>query len=121
MGEESDARGVSRYAFFVADPDNPGTWSKEQAESLRALGGTEREETLPLERAKARLITVDKADGSRYVRAEHEGLVILAHETKPTPNLERRVLLALRALYIRKPTQDLYTKAAAEIRKKLGK
>jgi hypothetical protein len=53
-------------------------------------------------------------DKSLYVRAETSGLVILAHESKPTPNLEERALIALRALYLRKPKPKLYETAKAK-------
>ena len=59
-------------------------------------------------------VTVKMDDGSLYVRAETAGLVVLAHESKPTANLEQRVLLALRALYIVKPKAKLYDAAKAK-------
>ena len=58
-------------------------------------------------------------DGSLWVRGEAGGMVVVAHEEKPTSNLERRVLLALRALYIYKPKKGLYDAAKAAAIKKL--
>ena len=46
--------------------------------------------------------------------------MIVAHETKPTPTLEKRVLLALRALYIKRPTKNLYATALQAARKKMN-
>ena len=68
---------------------------------------------------KANVIKM-KLDGTLYMYAEAGGLVVIAHETKPTRNLQERVLLALRYLYIRKPKAGLYTAATAAARKKLS-
>ncbi len=125
VGGSGDPNGECRYAFFVADPDAPGEWSGAQAASLKAMnpaGAAEKEAPLPkAENVKAKVVTVKMDDGSLYVRAETSGLVVLAHESKPTSNLEQRVLLALRALYICKPKPKLYgeakAKAVAELEK----
>jgi len=69
---------------------------------------------------QVKLLRVDAEDGSAYLRGEADGLVVLAHETKPTPTLEERVLLALRALYIKRPTPHLYDEAVKQARKRLG-
>jgi len=110
--------GMYRYAIFIADPDNPGHWSEDQANGLKNLEGasaSEKTVPLPLTRGvKAKVVTVKGAAGGRYIRAESEGLVILAHESKPTGRQEERVLRALRALYIKRPTKDLYTAALKE-------
>jgi len=117
VGDTSDPNGEARYAFFVADPDSPGDWSQTQASSLKALnpaGVTEKSETLPLSDVKANVVAVKMTDNSLYVRAETGGVVIMAHESKPTPNLEERVLIALRALNMRRPKPKLYEAAAAK-------
>jgi len=123
-GSPDGPHGQGRYAFFVADPDSPGTWSKEQADSLKMLAPSGvKESTKPLPMAKGvqvKLLRVDAEDGSAYLRGEADGLVVLAHETKPTPTLEERVLLALRALYIKRPTPHLYDEAVKQARKRLG-
>ena len=118
-------QGTARYAFFVAHPDNGGSWAAEQAQSLKGInpaGTKERQVTLPLMKngVKADVITVEAEDGSRYVRAEARGLVVIAHEGKPTSNLEKRVVLALRSLYIRRPTPRLYDEALAKAKAKIA-
>jgi len=117
--------GHGRYAFFVADPDLPGGWSEAQAASLKALnpaGAKETLEPLPLMKGqKARLLAVELDDESRYVRAEANGLVVLAHETKPTQMLEKRALAALRALHIRRPKPKLYDEAVEQAMANLPK
>jgi hypothetical protein len=121
--DDSDTNSLSRYAFFVADPDEPGTWTTAQAASLKALNpSTAKEKTaaVPMQDGvKAKVITVSLADGSRYVRAETGGLVVLAFENRPTSNLEERTVLALSALYIRRPTAKIYDKALVEARKNI--
>ena len=123
VGDEDGPHGISRYAFFVADPDNPGTWSNEQAASLKLHNPNGvKEYTKPLPRAKgvqARMIEVKAEDGSLYLRAESAGLVVLAHESKPSKTLEERVLLGLRALYIKRPTPHLYDEALKAAREKI--
>jgi hypothetical protein len=118
VGGTGDPNGECRYAFFVANPDAPGEWSGAQAASLKALnpaGAAERDVPLPkAENVKAKVVTVKVEGGSLYVRAETGGLVVLAHESKPTSNLEERVLLALRGLYICKPKPKLYEEAKAK-------
>ncbi len=118
VGAAGDPQGESRYAFFVADPDAPGEWSAVQASSLKAMnppGAAEKDVPLPLtDGVKAKVITVKMDDGSLYVRAEAGGVVVLAHESKPTPILEERVVDALRALYICKPKTKLYDEAKAK-------
>ncbi len=117
VGAAGDPQGESRYAFFVANPDSPGDWSSAQASSLKGMnpaGAAEKETPLPLiDNVKAKVITVKMDDGSLYVRAETGGLVVLGHESKPTPILEERVIDALRALYLRKPKPKLYDEAKA--------
>jgi len=118
VGGTGDPNGECRYAFFVANPDAPGEWSAAQAASLMAMnpaGAAERNVPLPkAENVKAKVVTVKMDDGSLYVRAETGGLVVLAHESKPTSNLEERVLMALRGLYIGKPKPKLYEEAKAK-------
>jgi len=125
VGGPGEPQGESRYAFFVADPDAPGDWSSSQATSLKAMnpaGAAEKEMPLPMvDNVKAKVITVKNDDGSLYVRAETGGLVILAYESKPTPILEQRVLLALRALYLRQPKPKLYAAAKAKAEEALSK
>ena len=70
-------------------------------------------------KVKANFIIVKRNDGSVELRAECSGLVICARETKPTPNLEERVAIALSSLYIRRPKKDLYTKALIEAKKRI--
>jgi hypothetical protein len=122
VGDADEPGGMGRYAFFVADPDNPGGWSKAQAASLKGLypgGVSESSKPLPMSTTpemkgvKVHLIRVKADDGSLYMRGEANGLVVMAHESNPTKNLEERVLLALRALYIKRPTPKLYDAAAA--------
>ena len=55
------------------------------------------------------------------MRAEVGGLVICAKESKPTPNLQERVLLALRALYIRRPKPGVYAEAMKQASKRVSK
>ncbi|MHC4550337.1 MAG: hypothetical protein ACYTEZ_16325 [Planctomycetota bacterium] len=123
VGEESGPDGRGRYAFFVADPDRPGQWSAAQARSLKALRpdrAKEKKVPLPLAKGlKARLLTVAMEDKSLYVRADLEGLVVLAHESQPTRNLAKRVLRALRVLYIKRPKARLYDEAHARARQRL--
>jgi hypothetical protein len=115
VGAAGDPNGESRYAFFVSDPDRPGNWSEAQASSLKAMnpaGATEKHAPLPtLDSVKATVIAVKMDDGSLYVRGETQGLVVLGHEAKPSSNLEERVLIALRALYQRRPKPSLYAEA----------
>jgi len=124
-GSDKDPQGESMYSFFVADPDAPGDWSARQAESLRALEPTAtktRSVALKLlPGVKADVIEVKLENGTLWLRAEAGGMVVMARETNPTKNLEERVLLALRALQIRKPTPNLYGKALAEARKQIDK
>jgi hypothetical protein len=105
----------SRYAFFVSDPDEEGDWSSSQASSLKGLnpaGVAEKQVPLPIAAdVKATVTSVKPDDGSLYVRGETHGLVVLAHEAKPTPNLEERVVIALNALYERRPKPNLYAEA----------
>jgi hypothetical protein len=117
--------GRGNYSMFVADPDKPGTWSKEQSDSLLETdpGATKQKRTaLPhADGVKATVVTLTRKDGSIEMRAEVEGLVICARESKPTPNLEQRVLLALRALYIRRPKAGVYAAAMTEAVKRISK
>jgi len=117
VGEETGPYGVSRYAFWVSDPDHPASWRNDQAVSLKALnpnGAKEKQvaaTSIKGHPIKVNLITVPLDDGGLYVRGESEGLVVLAHEAKPTKNLEERVVLALRSLWLRKPKAKLYDAA----------
>ncbi|MHC4954735.1 MAG: hypothetical protein ACYTGZ_12690 [Planctomycetota bacterium] len=124
-GDEDDKHGRVNYSFFVADPDKPGTWSTEQADAIKALepAGTKiKKIELPMAKGvKADVIDVKRTDGSRWVRAEVEGLVVLARETKPTSNLADRVIRALRVLYIRRPTKNLYGQLLPEAAKTINK
>ena len=54
------------------------------------------------------------------MRAEVSGLVIMARETKPTKNLAERVVRALAALYIKRPTAKLYDAAYLEAKKAIS-
>ncbi|HEX5135875.1 MAG TPA: hypothetical protein VFY93_02805 [Planctomycetota bacterium] len=115
VGAAGDPQGECRYAFFVADPDNAGDWSATQAASLKGLnpaGVTEKQEPLPFAGVKATVVSVKMEDGGLYVRGEAGGLVVLAHEAKPTPALEDRVVIALDALYQVRPKPRLYAEAA---------
>ena len=122
-GEQGGPHGRSRYAFYVADPDAPGDWSATEAASLKELhpeGAKERPRPLPFAKGvTAAVLEVRMPDKSVYLRAEAAGLVVLAHETKPTRNLEERVLLALRALWMKRPTPKIYAEAAAAAQKVL--
>jgi hypothetical protein len=123
LGETGEDSGRGRYAFFVSDPDAPGTWSAEQVTSLKALyptGASEKTKPLPmLKGVEAKLLTIKAEDGSLYIRGEAAGLVVLAHESNPTKNLEERVLGALRVLHIKRPTPKLYDVPGAAAQKKL--
>ncbi|MHC4819051.1 MAG: hypothetical protein ACYTF8_13450 [Planctomycetota bacterium] len=124
VGEDEGPHGAGRYAFFVADPDRPGKWAEEQVATLKALnpgGVKESKRPIPETKAKAQVTTVKAEDGSVYVRAESEGLVVMAHESKPTENLQKRVLLALAYLHLYKPNPGIYTKMTAEAKKVLAK
>jgi len=117
VGSDDGPHGGARYALFVANPDKPGKWSEEQAATFKALnpaGVNESKKSVPETKAKANVVTVKIDDGSVYIRAESDGLVILAHESKPTKNLEERVLLALGYLHLYKPKAKIYAKAQAE-------
>ncbi len=125
VGEESDANGRGSYAFWIGDPDRKGTWSADQVASLKETNPSGvSEKRLPMSRLVSRqeqvdLLSVKSGDGGLYMRGECRGLVVFAHESKPTPNLERRVLDAVAALFIKRPTPALYEKAAAEARARL--
>ena len=117
VGSDTGPYGTSRYAFWVSDPDHPASWRHDQAASLKALNpaaAKEKQVSTTSVRGhpiKATVIHVPLDDGSLYVRAEAEGLVVLAHESKPTKNLEERVVLALRSLWLRKPQPKVYDAA----------
>jgi len=124
-GSEKDPRGESMYSFFVADPDDPKGWSQAQADSLKELEpDSTRSRQVALSRmkgVKADVIEVRIPNGTLWLRAEAGGMVVMARETKPTKNLEQRVLLALRALQIRRPTPHLYAAALKKAREKIDK
>jgi hypothetical protein len=124
VGEDDGPYGAGRYSFFVADPDRPGKWSEEQVATLKALNpGGVKEGKRPVPNTngkKAAVLTAKSDDGSVYMRAESEGLVVMAHESKPTEHLEKRVLLALGYLYLYKPKPGIYSEMAAEARKRLA-
>jgi hypothetical protein len=126
VGEDEGPHGAGRYSFFVADPDRPGKWATEQVATLKALnpaGVKESKRPVPIPEAKtkpkATVTTVEAEDGSVYVRAESEGLVVMAHESKPTGNLQERVLFALAYLYLYKPKAGIYDKVTAEAKRRL--
>lgn len=115
VGVSGEAQGQSRYAFFVSDPDEQGDWSSAQATGMKALnpaGASEKQVPLPhASDVKATVILVKEDNGGLYVRGETHGLVVLAHEERPTQNLEERVVIALNALYDRRPKPNLYAEA----------
>jgi hypothetical protein len=123
VGSDDSKHGSARYSFFVADPDNPGNWSNEQTASLKLLnpnGVKEYSKPLLMRKGRtAKFVQVKTEEGSVYLHAEADGLVVMAHESKPTDKLEERVLLALSALDIKRPTPNLYdaatTKAIAKL------
>lgn len=122
VGEDEGPHGAGRYSFFVADPDRPGKWAEEQLATLKALnpgGVKESKHPVPETKAKALVTTVKAEDGSVYVRAESDGLVVMAHESKPTGNLQQRVMLALAYLHLYKPKPGIYDKMTAEAKKRL--
>jgi hypothetical protein len=123
-GEKDGPYGVGRYAFFVADPDKSAPWIDEMAEALKEINPASADEklvNLPMQKpaVKATLITVKGDDKSLYVYAKTGGLVVIAHESKPTSNLKERALLGLRALYIKRPKKDLYKEATEKARQAL--
>ena len=124
VGDEGSKDGQSRYAFFVADPDKPSPWVGEQLAALKGInpgGVKEKQVDLPLTKGiKATHVTVKTEDGGLYVYAAHGGLVVIAHETKPTRNLDRRVVYALSGLFIKRPTPDLYKAATEEAKRQLS-
>lgn len=126
IGYAARVAGAGDYAFYVADPDRPGRWSAEQAEALQALhppGVKRTRARLPLMRGagvKAYVLRVRTPDQGLYVRAEAQGLVVLAHEEQPTSNLVKRVLGALRVLYLKRPQAKLYEEALAQARARLA-
>jgi hypothetical protein len=126
VAKTEDEEGASyRYAMFVSNPDDRGTWSQEQAEGLKALGSggaSEKRVPLPLTKGvQATVLTVEDGSGGRYVRAECDGLVVLAHESQPTQRLEERVMAALRVLYIKRPTPNIYAKALEKAKAELAR
>ena len=108
------AAGSSRYAFWVSDPDDPGTWREEQAAALRG-GAGEREVDMRGGATVEVLIRAIPLEGAAVVRGDAGGLVVLAREATPAANLEQRVVTALRALWLKKPKPALYAEALAEI------
>jgi hypothetical protein len=124
VGAPGEPAGRSRYALFVADPDNDSPWIEEQADGLRALSPAtveEKDTVLPVtgrEQVPVKTLRVPLGDGSVFLRAATDRLVVLAQETKPTKNLEERVLLALRVLYVQNPKPKLYDAALAAARDK---
>ena len=124
VGEATGPDGEGRYAFFIADPDKSSPWVAQQAaalkENINPAGMSESRKPVPLRKGVMANVIRVKADGSLYVYAQTGGLVVIAHESKPTKNLEKRVLLALSYLYIRRPKANLYTAATAVARKKLS-
>ncbi|MHC4135959.1 MAG: hypothetical protein ACYS0K_13345 [Planctomycetota bacterium] len=123
VGEDEGPHGAGRYSFFVADPDRPGKWAEEQTATLKALnpsGVKEAKRPIPETKKKAKVTTVKAEDGSLYMRAESEGLVVMAHESKPTDHLEKRVLLALAYLHLYKPKPGIYAEMTAEAKKRLA-
>jgi len=121
-GADSGPNGAGRYSFFVADPDKPGNWSEQQAATLKTLnpgGVKEWDKPVPETKAKAHFVQVKVDDGSVYLRGDSGGLVVMAHETKPTGNLEERVLLALGYLELYRPKPHLYDEAEKKAEKVL--
>jgi len=122
IGYVAHVAGAGDYAFFVADPDRPGHWSEKQAQSLERIHPKGVKKTLarlPLMKGKgvmASLLRVRTGDRGLYVRAETDGLVVLAYEQKPTKTLADRVLAALRVLYLRRPKPRLYDAALEQAR-----
>jgi len=64
-------------------------------------------------------VTVKAEDGSVYIRGDSGGLVVLAHESKPTKRMEKRVLSALTYLELNRPQKSIYAKAMIEAAKRL--
>jgi len=80
-GDESGPMpGRANYAMFVADPDAPGTWSVEQAQSMRESDSgkvKEKKVALPMtDGVKADIIRVERPDGAVELRC---GSVSLTH------------------------------------------
>ena len=115
----------SEYAFFVADPDAPGDWADQQLDSLRKLATgrgriRERKHVLPLSRRTRVTITTVPVGEGLYVHARHEGIVVLVRERKRTRSVEQRVLAALRALIIKRPTPGVFREARAKAEARLN-
>ena len=114
----------AKYAFYVADPDRPGKWSRQQVESLKARNPgdvTESEHDLPyVKGVKATVVIAENKGGPRVLRAEADGLVVLMAEESRTPEARTRLLYALSALHFKRPKPDIYDAAIAAVRKGKG-
>ncbi|MGH7162627.1 MAG: hypothetical protein ACREID_04015 [Planctomycetota bacterium] len=106
---------VAEYSFFVADPDGGGDWVTQQLEGMRELnpdGSKEKDVPLPLAKdVKAHLVVVPYANGALHVMAAAGGLVVHARERTPTALVEDRAVVALRALYLKRPKPQLFAEA----------
>ncbi|MHC4448852.1 MAG: hypothetical protein ACYS0E_01755 [Planctomycetota bacterium] len=124
IGGIGEPNGKSSYSLFIADPDKSGNWSAQQVESLKQIAPKATRETrrdLPASKGiQANVLTIRPKDQSLWIRAEVDGLVVLAHETKPTRTLEKRVLLTLRVLHIRRPRPSVYAEALVEARQRIS-
>ena len=122
VGDDDGPHGGARYSFFVADPDKPGKWSASQRATFMAInpsGVSTAKRKVPRTKATADVVTVKSEDGDLYIRADSGGLVVMAHESKPTKNMEKRVLNALAYLELNRPQKDIYAKAMIEAAKRL--
>ena len=117
----------SQYAFFIADPDNPGTWARDQLETLEKQAKRKirsKRLKLPLSKSRATL-TIVPQHSQTYIHGEIPGVVVLVKIVKDKitssdiKRLQERVVYALRALQIKKPRafvfKDVMKKARVEV------
>ncbi|MEE8107006.1 MAG: hypothetical protein V3T86_15835 [Planctomycetota bacterium] len=122
------------YSFFVANPEAKNAWIQEQRDSLMKLHTGKKLKpktvTLPMtarkDKLKATLLTVT-TPAETIVYAEISGLIVMAKQITPkrdarnlVKRLEERVLLALRALYVKIPRTGVFDAARKTANAELG-
>jgi len=116
---------AAEYAFFLADPDRPGSWEQEQLASLTALGrgGTRarpKRVRLPVTHKEHAEVTVVRTNDGQYVHGALDGIVVILHEPEPTATAEDRVLHALEVLLRKRPKPGVFQEAERTARARLG-
>jgi hypothetical protein len=118
----------SEYAFFIADPDRPGTWAVDQLETLEKQAKRKIESKkvkLPLSKSRATL-TIVPQDNQTYLHGEIPGVVVLVKIVKDkitnsdVKRMQERVVYALRALEIKKPKAFVFKDALEKARTTAG-